>query len=520
MLYDLKGWDEPPIYSLPDPPAGTFADECIDLAAAHGLFLDPWQKWLLIHSLGYTDQYARDPITGEIKYNIWGNPILKWSAYEVGVMVSRQNGKGSFLEARELAGLLLFGERVIVHSAHEHQTAMNHMQRMEDLMMSNPETRSKIASVRHSNDEKMILMKSGQKLLFKTRTGRGGRGLTGDCIVLDEAMYVQKEHIAALQFTLATVPNPQIIYTGSAGTKESISFGALRKRALAVEHAKKLFYAEWSIDPHTGLCLPDCVDHDDPASDEAVAKANPSAGYHFPWENIWDERESLLETAREWYLQERLGVGSWPEEAEQWSVISKDAWMEVKNRFSSIESKKVVLGVHTTYRENRYHTTIVAAGRNIFGEDHVEITGRGTILDSRPGTQWVLPELIRMCSEHDIEAVVIHKSGHAAAFIATLEFYGIRVITPTAQEFADSCTGFLTSVVPVRDESPTVCHIGQPVLTAAVAAGVKKDVGNTWIWDQKLANAEIGPLYAATLALWGFRAVLLEKPPVEPWVRR
>jgi hypothetical protein len=36
-----------------------------------------------------------------------------WAAFTVGLMVSRQNGKGSILEARELAGLFLLGERFL-----------------------------------------------------------------------------------------------------------------------------------------------------------------------------------------------------------------------------------------------------------------------------------------------------------------------------------------------------------------------------------------------------------------------
>jgi hypothetical protein len=48
----------------------------------------------------------------------------KWAAFEVGLNVARQNGKGSILEARELAGLFLLGERLIIHSAHEFATSL------------------------------------------------------------------------------------------------------------------------------------------------------------------------------------------------------------------------------------------------------------------------------------------------------------------------------------------------------------------------------------------------------------
>jgi hypothetical protein len=66
--------------------------------------LDPWQRFVLDRALGE----SKDG---------------KWSAFEVGLVVPRQNGKGSILEARELAGLFLFDERLILHSAHEFETA-------------------------------------------------------------------------------------------------------------------------------------------------------------------------------------------------------------------------------------------------------------------------------------------------------------------------------------------------------------------------------------------------------------
>lgn len=76
--------------------------EAVDLAASAGLILDPWQAFVLEHALGERGDG-------------------QWAAFEVGLVVPRQNGKGSVLEARELAGLFLFGEELILHSAHEFQ---------------------------------------------------------------------------------------------------------------------------------------------------------------------------------------------------------------------------------------------------------------------------------------------------------------------------------------------------------------------------------------------------------------
>lgn len=95
----LLGHQEPRYLSHPKYVSSS-GQEAVELAARAGLFLDPWQECVLKHALGERADNT-------------------WSSYEVAMVVSRQNGKGAILEARELAGLYLFGEELILHSAHE-----------------------------------------------------------------------------------------------------------------------------------------------------------------------------------------------------------------------------------------------------------------------------------------------------------------------------------------------------------------------------------------------------------------
>jgi hypothetical protein len=79
-------------------------DEAIELARLADVHLDPWQQLVLRDSLGE---------------NGYG-PDRKWAAFEVGLVVPRQSGKGECLLARELFGLFLEDrEKLILHSAHE-----------------------------------------------------------------------------------------------------------------------------------------------------------------------------------------------------------------------------------------------------------------------------------------------------------------------------------------------------------------------------------------------------------------
>ncbi len=186
-----------PRYQLVPPARSSAGRDAVELAATAGLILDPWQELVLEGALGEL-------------------PNGKWAANEVGVIVPRQNGKGGLLEARELAGLFLFEERLILHSAHETKTAKEAFRRMKDLIEANPDLAKEVHQFRFSSEETSIEMKNGQRLRYIARSTGSGRGFSGDCIILDEAYNLSDQVMAALFPTMAARPNPQLWYTSSA----------------------------------------------------------------------------------------------------------------------------------------------------------------------------------------------------------------------------------------------------------------------------------------------------------------
>ena len=90
----------------------------------------------------------------------------------------------------------------------------------------------------------------------------------------------------------------------------------------------------------------------------------------------------------------------------------------------------------------------------------------------------------------------------------------------TAREHATAC-GSLFDLVGQSlraldgekfDPSRTLRHLGQPHLSAAVKAAVKRPLGDAWAWNRK-GSVDISPLVAVTLALWG-----LHSDPPKPTV--
>lgn len=484
--------------------------EIVDLAELAGLKLDPWQSWIM-HESGKVreDQNYFNEYTGRFE--------PKWAAFEVGVVVSRQNGKGSILEARELAGLFIFGERLIIHSAHQFDTSKEAFERVLSLIMDTPELKAEVAHVRWSHGEEGIELKNGQRLRFRTRTKGGGRGFTADCLILDEAMYLGSQAVGALMPTLSARPNAQLWYTGSAGDKDSTQLGRVRSRALR-GNDPRLFYAEWSINAHNDFCAPDCEDHDPSDTVESYAKANPGLGIRISVEHVQNEQRSMDDAT---FAQERLGVGDWPGEGEEWQIISRESWMARVNEASAIEGD-FVLAIDTT--PDSGYTCVSAAGFNADGETHIEITSDGERTDHRPGVHWVEDAVLQICKAMHPKAVVIDKVGQAGAFVdgltGPLEKLGIQLLHPNSREYAQSCGMFYAGIVPKKGNVPNIVHIEQPTLTAAVAGADQRELTDMWAWNKRLSSVDISPLVASTLAVWGLRKVVTEKQASAPWVVR
>src|SRR5215510_728706 len=115
----LKGDQRPRLCSVPAS-VWSEGERVASVSAAAGLYLDEWQQWMLDQALSRRED-------------------RKWSAFEVALIVSRQNGKGAILEALELAALFLddFDCDLILHSAHEFKTAAEAFMRIQSLISHN-----------------------------------------------------------------------------------------------------------------------------------------------------------------------------------------------------------------------------------------------------------------------------------------------------------------------------------------------------------------------------------------------
>ena len=512
--YPSFGAQRPRLFHIPKTQVSSVGPAAVELAAVAGLHLDPWQQWLLYHMLGQTEETYYNPILKGM--------VPKSSAYEIALILARQNGKGSVMEALELAWLFLCGVKTIVHSAHEFATSREHFQRIEGLITNTPELKGELArgGIKWSHGDESITLATGQRLLFKTRTKGAIRGFSPDKIVMDEAMILQPEAVRAMMYAMSARPDAQIMYAGSAGDRDSVHFGRARDRGIEGSDPR-LFMAEWSADICDEMCYKDCTQHMDPKSPETWAIANPAIGYRLQYPTIASE----LSADPEGFKQERLSVGDWPVSGDAWVVIGEEAWMARYDPLSRIEGVPT-FSIDVSPGPAQRFSCIAAAGTASEGGIHAEITGSnfggGTKMDYRPGTQWVVKRAIEINKKAPRGAYwVIDKGNQAGAFIEEMEAAGLKVISPNLREVAQACGELHSSVVPRGGSTPDFHHIHQAELTAAVAGADKRELADLWAWSRRDSTVDISPLVAVTNACWGHRK-RINKPrpkPMAAWGR-
>lgn len=497
--YALMGDQVPRIQCTPER-VGTAGPQALELAAIAGLILDPWQAWCLDQLLGEReDKYYND---------VLGCMVPKSSAYESGLVVARQNGKGAVLEALELAWLFLTGARTIVHSAHEFATSNEHFMRVEALISDTPELKAELArgGIKLGNADRSITLRNGQRLLFKTRTKGATRGFTIYKLVIDEAMYLTLDAVKAMVFATSAAPDPQTVLTGSAdGDRAAVHFGKVRSRGIN-KSDPRVFFAEWSANLCSMFCEKGpngefiCRVHDNRASPTTWAKANPGLGRRLQIENIHSEFAGLEKAA---FDVERLSHGDWPVEDEAWSVFTEEGWSSCFDPHSGAQ-RPMTFSIDTT-PDKRYSAICVAAD-NGEGATHIEVTARDGVMDYRPGTDWVVRRAIEINKRTGSDSQwVIDKGQQAGSYWNELNNAGLRLVAPTAREYAQACGEFFADVMPIGGSTPKIRHIGQPELQSAIAGAVKRDLAEMWAWDKRNSATDISPLVAATNAVWGHK---------------
>lgn len=441
--------------------------EAIELARLAGLELDEWQQFVLTNALG-------ERANG------------KWAAQTVGLTVARQNGKGSVLEARELAGLFLLGERLINHTAHQQKTATSHFKRLLRLIESVPEFDQRVLKAPKGKGNEAIELRGGQEIFFATRSGGGGRGLSADLQVYDEAMYLTEQDRSSLAPTMAARSmhgNIQTWYVGSAVDKEDsaqdgLPFAQVRESGMARKGG--VAYFEFSAPGDD----PANVTPEIASNPDLWAMANPGLGIRISHD--WVEHERTVEMGPRGFAVERLGIGAWPDTTDPGRVISAETWKALADP-TSAPLGPVCFAFDVS--PDRSMASICVAGRRSDGKVHIEA------VEHRRGTAWVVDRAEELLGSHPNAGLICDGTGPAGSLLPDFQ---VEPRITTATEHARACGMFFDAT-----EEDALRHLGTSELSVAVAGARKRRLGEAWAWSRLNSTVDISPLVACTLAFWG-----------------
>jgi hypothetical protein len=459
----LQGAQLPRILHVP-PNADNEAQDVIDLADSIGLHLDPWQQNVLLGALGV-------------------NADGSWSAFEVGLIVSRQNGKGSILEAMVLAWLFLFDEPQVLFSAHEMKTAQQMFKRIRDRIRESADLRHRVANFYQSNERTAIVLRDGSECRFLARSDGSGRGFSASKIVFDEAFNLPDSVAEAQLPTTGAQENPQVWYTSSAG---DVNIGPcdvlarVRRRGMAGADPTLAFF-EWSapFDEETRRV------HGDPGNPRLWAQANPSMGLGRPW----SKRESRIAAlhgslSAEGFAREELSVGNYPMDRAG-GALDYAKWVKLADA-GAARGNAPVFAVDVAQDRAAWISVLWRRGD---GSVQVMLANGGNPMPAHR----LVEECARLAGEWGADVVA------PPAFVDDFDRAGVNVIRTTASEFAVGC-GLVADAV----TAGKIRHGNQEALNTAVRVAVWRSAGSQAERAFKLSDMpEVGPLAAVARGLWG-----------------
>lgn len=414
----------------------------------------------------------------------------RWASKFVGMSVPRQNGKSQLIVARALAGVLLFGEKTIIISAHETDTAREVWKRLTDVVEANPTLNARVTARMDAINREYLAFGRGlerQQIRLKARRASGVRGFSADCLLLDEAQRLGKGAWGSIVPTMSAMPNPQLWLFGTPPTEDDDPFAFSRVRDSSLAKKARHCWLEWAADKHDDI--------DDP---ETWAKANPAYGIRISHEACADDRAAMDD---EQFCKERLGMWS-VDHARR--VIDDQTWRAVADP-ASMAVDRFTLAVDVS--PDRSTASVSLAGLRSDERWHVELGAQ------RAGADWV-PGWVQQFADKNpsLHAVVIDElAGLTEKRHGRHYLKGTQVeVTLAAAEGRDMVKAWATYLDAVT--SARMRHTDQAQVNVALTQAGTRDLQGGKALTKRSSTADITPLTSQTLALWGAQRDDVNKP--------
>lgn len=432
-----------------------------------GLELLPWQKWLALHAL-------------ELR------PDSTFRFRTVLVLVGRQSGKSTFLQVLSLFFLYVRGVALVIGTAQSLDIAEEVWQGAVDMAQGAPELASEIERIVLVNGKKALELRRGERYKVQSANRRGGRGLSGDLVMLDELREHQSwDAWSAVTKTTMARSHAQVWAASNAGDRHSIVLHYLRQLAHqalgdpdgicetpshpdADVESTSLGIFEWSAAPGCAL--------DDP---QGWSAATPSLGHTITERAI----RAAMQTDPEAVFRTEV-LCQWVVEMRQ-PAIDPDSWARLAD--PDVErGTQPVFAVATA--ADRSWTAIAVAWKRTDGLPHVMLA------DYRPQTAWVPARLEELLA----------RWGGAVTVDTPCRGLVPNALEPSQAEQAQAHNALSDAV-----GAAAVRHSNDSALNVAVKSATWRPSGDSRVLDRS-GSLDIAPLIAAALAVHSVSANVID----------
>jgi hypothetical protein len=464
----------PPLVAGPPGPCGcgcalsaatSLGFSCVDFAEdVLGFDLIPWQRWLLIHAL---------EVRGDGRFRF--RTVL--------VLVARQNGKTTLVEVKNLWKMFILRVPMVIGTAQNLDVSEESWDKAVEMVESIPELNAEVpkdGGVVRVNGKKSLKLVHGSRWKVAAASRKGGRGLSGDDVNLDE---LREHHTwdswAAVTKTTMARRKAQIWAFSNAGDDRSIVLNDLQDKGrgtvsdLSGDSSLGIF--EWSA--------PDDCPIDDP---QMWRLANPSLGY--PQGISYEALAAALETDPEPVFRTECLCQRVPDLVP--SKIPLTAWVKCKDPKSAITGG-MVLSWEVSWDRSR--GAIGVAGYRSDGLPHVEL------IDYREGTGWIAGRFAELVERHDVAVVAFNPAGPGASLAGEVTERLPTRLEPmalTARDQANACGRLYDAVV-----AGQLRQLGDDRLLDALRKSATRPLVDAWAWDLKRSAGDISGLCAVTNCL-------------------
>ncbi|MEO3929249.1 hypothetical protein ABGB07_36170 [Micromonosporaceae bacterium B7E4] len=449
--------------------------------AVLGFELMPWQRWLLIHALELL-------------------PDRRFRFRTVLVLVARQNGKTTLVEVKNLWKMFVLRVPLVIGTAQNLDVSEESWDKAVEIVESIPELAAEVpreGGIVRVNGKKSLKLAHGSRWKVAAASRKGGRGLSGDDVNLDE---LREHHTwdswAAVTKTTMARRKAQIWAFSNAGDDRSVVLNALQEkgRISAGDPTAEMTvgHFEWSA--------PDDCPVDDPAM---WRMANPSLGY--PQGISYEALRAALETDPEPIFRTECLCQRVPDLVP--SKIPLTAWVKRADPKSQIASG-VVLTWEVSWQRDR--AAICAAGFRADGTPHVEL------VEYRDGTDWLPGRFGEIAHRQPVLAVVYNPGGPAGSMLTEVTERlpaGLEPKALTARDMAHACGRIYDAVMA---PTPALWHLGDDRLLEMLRKSATRTLADAWAWDMRHSGTDISGLVGVTEALHGLFVHGQLKPAAAP----